>query len=678
MVEHNVLGGTRRMLPESLRWKANRLRAMGAGEVFWRVRQLLQSRFERLVSGVGQGAAVPAPNQGTYGKRWFAQPAAGFDVSDYVQAAERILAGRYDVFSLRDVALGFPPAWNRDPRTGTNAPMTFGKTLNYRSEALVGDIKYLWEPNRHLELVTLAQAFSLTAEWRFAEGARELLQSWFTQCPYPLGPNWTSSLEHAVRIVNWSYAWHLLGGAASIVFDGEAGAQFKRDWLESIYRHLSFIRGHLSRYSSANNHLLGEYMGLFVGSVVWPLWSESGAWRSLAKAGFEHEVLKQNCADGVNREQAIWYHHEVADMMLHCGLVGRANGIVFDAACWGRLESMLDFIASIMDVGGNMPMFGDSDDAVIVRLSQEPGFNVYRSLLATGAVLFGRSDFKAKAAQFDDKSRWLLGDAAASRFDELPVAGVNLPVRREFSDGGYWVLGDRFETDEEVRLVADAGPLGYLSIAAHGHADALSFTLSLYGREIFIDPGTYAYHTQKRWRDYFRGTSAHNTLRIDGQDQSLIGGNFLWLRHAQARCEKHVSTPERDEWEASHDGYQGLPEPVLHRRRISLDKRAKEIRVEDMLEGVGRHLVEIFWHLAEEFVVEADQGEWMVCTGTVTVARLRVPEVLETMSFRGSESPLMGWISRGFDEKQPITTLVSRGLVALPAVFVTRITYAPK
>ncbi len=88
----------------------------------------------------------------------------------------------------------------------------------------------------------------------------------------------------------------------------------------------------------------------------------------------------------------------------------------------------------------------------------------------------------------------------------------------------------------EIRLVVDAGPLGYRSIAAHGHADALSFTLSVGGLEFLVDPGTYAYHTQGAWRQYFRGTAAHNTVRVDGQDQSESGGNFMWLRKARAGC----------------------------------------------------------------------------------------------------------------------------------------------
>ena len=66
------------------------------------------------------------------------------------------------------------------------------------------------------------------------------------------------------------------------------------------------------------------------------------------------------------------------------------------------------------------------------------------------------------------------------------------------------------------------------------------------GRPLLVDSGTYACHTQKKWRDYFRGTSAHNTVRVDMLDQSVSGGNFLWLEHARANVERFESSPERD------------------------------------------------------------------------------------------------------------------------------------
>lgn len=651
----------------ALFWKLNRLRAMGLPEIGYRVRQALKAKLE--ARGFGRTRAS-APAETGDGACWLATLPSDFDPAVYLSAADDILAGRWNVFSLHGARLGFPPRWNRDPKTGCEAPLIFGKTLNYRDESLVGDIKYLWEPNRHLELVTLAQAWHLSREAKYAEACRTLLDSWFEQCPYPLGPNWTSSLEHAVRLVNWAVAWHLLGGPDGPLFRDSAGQAFLRRWQDSIYRHLHFIAGHFSRYSSANNHLFGEYMGLFVGCVTWPLWRECGRWREMAQRGLEVEALKQNAADGVNWEQAIWYQHEVADMMLLCGLLGRANDCEFYAGCWQRLEAMLEFIAALMDVSGRVPMIGDADDAVMVRFARDPDFNAYRSLLATGAVLFERADFARKAMRFDDKSRWLLGDAAHSAFEALLArpagSGIGeMPAsRRDFPEGGYYILGDKLDTPEETRLIADAGPLGYLSIAAHGHADALSFTLSAAGREVLIDPGTYAYHTQKQWRDYFRGTAAHNTLRIDGLDQSEIGGNFMWLHKARARCIECARSGERERFVGEHDGYARLDDAVVHRREIEFDKAARRIEIVDVLECSGRHTVELFWHFAEACAVRAEGGAVHAENGPVAVVLRMVEGDFALSLLRGSEAPIAGWISRRFDEKQPITTAVWSGPVS--------------
>lgn len=634
----------------SLLWKLNRLRAMGAAEIAYRVHQAVQARWERL----GLGLAHPEVPQGTCGQAWVAELPRGFDADVYRAAAERVLAGRFDVFALKDAELGFPPQWNRDPKTGTVAPLVFGKTLNYRDERVVGDIKYLWEPNRHAELVTLAQAWHLTGEARFAEGCRTLLDSWFEQCPYPLGPNWTSSLEHGVRLVNWAVAWFLLGD--------QVDAEFRRRWLDSVYQHCHFIAGHLSRHSSANNHLLGELMGLFIGATVWPLWPEAKKWQRLARDEFEREALKQTAPDGVNREQAIWYHHEVADMMLIVGIFGRANGIEFSDTYWQRLEGMLEFIAALMDAGGNMPMIGDADDAEMVHFSREADFDVYRSLLATGAVLFQRGDFKAKAGKFDDKSRWMLGDAAAATFDALPIDTGCSPARLDFPDGGYHVLGGDFDTPCEVRIVADIAPLGYLSIAAHGHADALAFTLSAGGWELLIDPGTYAYHTQKMWRDYFRGTSAHNTLRVDGVDQSVIGGNFLWLRHATTRCESLTREPDHQQLVGSHDGYRRLGDKVTHRREWHYNIENRCLRVTDSLDGRGKHEIELFWHFAENCSVSAIEGGVLAEAGHVGL-RMTVPADLSIELVAGDELRPLGWVSRSFDTKVPCTTARMYGAV---------------
>jgi hypothetical protein len=643
-----------------LKWAIARARAMSGREIGFRIGRAVRERVERL----GFARAHPSEPKGQAGHAWLEELPRHFDSARYIEAADRVLEGRFDVFALRDVKLGFPPQWNVDPKTRTAAPLVYGKTLNYRDSRNVGDIKYLWEINRHLELVTLAQAFHLSGELRFAAGCRAMLDSWIAANPYPLGVNWCSSLEHAMRLVNWSFAWSLLGGEGATLFEGEEGQAFRRRWLDSIYQHCHFIAGHISRHSSANNHLLGERTGLFIAATTWPLWDVSRRWQTESHAELEREALLQNFEDGVNKEQAVWYHHAVADMLLLAGLVGRANGRDFSAAYWRRFEAMLEFLASITDCAGNVPQIGDADDGVMVRFVPGQEFDVYASLLASGAVLFERGDFKRKARALDDKSRWLLGDSAAAKFSALTDRGENLPVRREFASGGYYILGDRFETDREVRIVADAGPLGYLSIAAHGHADALAFTLSAGGTEMLIDPGTFAYHTEKRWRDYFRGTSAHNTVRIDGVDQSVAGGNFLWLRHARVQVE-HSSD---NRLAARHDGYARLADPVQHRRVWAYDGTSRTLAVLDELKCSAEHRAEWCWHFAPGCGVRVE-GNQLTAQRNNVLLTLVFPAELACRIAAGADHPPLGWYSRGLDSKLPVVSAVMDGVLRRSSSF---------
>ncbi len=643
----------------ALAWKINRLKLMGPAEVLWRVHQL--ARRKAAAMGLGLASYPPVPALDRFGAAFVATPEA-VDAAALCMEADALLAGRWNVFALQGAPLGFPPQWNRDPRSGTTAPMAPGPSIDYRDASLVGDIKYLWEPSRHLELVTLAQAWRCTGERRYRDGARTLLISWLDQCPYPQGVHWASSLELGVRLLNWSAAWQLLAGSLD--------DDWRHRWLNAVYKHCHFISHHLSRHSSANNHLLGEYMGLYLASLQWPCWPESARWRATAERGLVEQGLQQNWEDGVNKEQAIYYHHEVMDMMLLCQLAARANGASFPAEWLARLERMAEFLAAVMDVGGNVPMTGDADDARMLRLDASAA-PPYRSLLASAALLFERADFKAKAGALDDRNRWLFAQADA-RWAALPppAAGERETPRTAFPQGGYYLLGRDFGTPQEVRIVVDCGPLGYLSLAAHGHADALAFTLSMGGQEMLVDPGTYAYHTHRQWRDYFRSTAAHNTVQLDGLDQSEIGGNFMWLRKATAVALSHESTHF---FEGKQDGYMRLRDPVMHRRIIRFDSKRNAVIVEDILECSGEHEVALHWHFAEGchaekvgqalHIAKRDKGLHMSCHFG------NGPQL-----HCASTAPIAGWISRSFDSKAGITTAAWRGTIRGSSTIVTEIT----
>jgi hypothetical protein len=252
---------------EKVLWRINRLRCMTPAEVGHRVLRMAKAQAERL--GLSGAAGVPAADTTKASRPWLHVPPR-IDAARVLAAADRIAAGRFDILALRDADLGNPPRWNRDPKTGTEAPLAFGKLLDYRDPGIVGDIKYLWEPNRHLHFVTLAQAYAISGQFRYFAAIREHLESWISECPYRLGANWASALEAAIRLINWSAAWQLLGGARSGLFQHAGGALLRKRWLDSVHQHAEFIHGHFSLYSSANNHLIGEASGLFIAAVTWP------------------------------------------------------------------------------------------------------------------------------------------------------------------------------------------------------------------------------------------------------------------------------------------------------------------------------------------------------------------------------------------------------------------------
>ena len=659
--ENNSQGPARRLSVsfdfQKYSWRLARLKHMGLGEIAWRCQTQVKTALQS--SGLLTAARTPSPDFSKDSIAWINRSHI-LDSEPYVTAADKLLTGHLVIFGLPSETLGRDRLWNQDPITGIHAPLTFGKSLDYRDPHLVGDIKYLWEPARHLQLVTLAQAYHLTGNSKYLDGIRNQLDSWFEQCPYLRGPHWTSSLELAIRLINWSLVWQLIDGLRSPLFADSAGNQFRDRWLTSIYQHVHFIQGHLSKHSSANNHLIGEAAGLYISTKTWPYWSIFQRWSSRAATLLETQIQKQHTLDGVNREQAIAYQQFVLDFLILSVLTANANGCAFSSIFTQAIERMMEFIASIMDVGGNTPMIGDADDGFVIQLSQPPGDCPFKSLLATASVLFSRADLKVKSGGFDQKSQWLLGDSASRKYADISAADSNFPPKKAFPDGGYYILGDRFETPQEVRIIPYAAPLGYLSIAAHGHADALALHLSVAGQELLVDPGTYCYHSKTKWRNYFRGTSAHNTVRVDGQDQAQIAGNFMWQQTVNTRCEAWSTSDLEDSFSASHDGYQRFPDPVSHQRNVRYFKPSNTIRVIDKFHCQSKHTIEIFWHFSERCVVTQQRDAIHARAGSAAITLSLVSSPVLPAVTRGQTQPPLGWISRKFGHKVPTSTAMWR------------------
>ncbi len=656
---------------QSVRWYAHRLRAMSPGEVCWRGGNKLRAVMD-LCRLPGWAAPLPllhimngkAQPAGECSDILGKLPPVGFDPAhpgqpqhgreELLSRAEHICENRLTLFNLENHHLGPEIQWNYEYAAEKLTPMGFAPHIDYRDYRVTGDAKLVWELNRHQHLVILGRAYRLTGETRFAQKVVQDLESWIDQCPFGRGMNWRSPLELAIRLINWVWAWELI--RPSGVLTSEHRCRF----LPVVYRHLWDISRKYSRYSSANNHLIGEAAGVFIGSSYFSNLRGVDSWAEQSRQILLQEIVRQTHEDGGHAELAMGYHLFVLEFFLLAGLVARNTGLDFPPEYWQRLEKMFEFVATLADGVQTPPMFGDCDDGYVLDLGDMEHHS--RSLLATGAVLFNRSDFKQVSGGFTESCLWLLGEEGYNAFEGIDGTQERPALKSEaFAESGYYVLrtGDR-NGDKAITVTFDCGPLGFDTIAAHGHADALSFTLSAFGVDVLIDPGTYDYFSYPQWRDYFRSTRAHNTIVVDDEDQSEMLGPFMWGAHAKAVCVHWQPSQDGGTVTGQHDGYERLSRPVSHRRTVTLDGAASVVTIEDELTGRGRHSASMFLHFAEECRVDKIDGNQYEVDREPARFLIDLDAQLSVNTFRGNLDPILGWVSCGYHRRQPSTTLVGR------------------
>jgi hypothetical protein len=644
------------LVSQRLTWLVRRLSRIDWEEVPYRATAVLRAFAQS--KGLFDASAIPGEaRDARWGRAWCTVPPAPAEAGELRAVAERHLNGSLDVFGTRVPMRRGIPDWNADPVTGEQIGLTFGQFIDFRHIGKRIDVKFLWEVNRHLWWVPLAQHYALTGDHRGLDRIGQLLASWLEACPYARGANWSSPVEHGIRLINWSLVWHLIGGCDSPLFHGNDGRHLRERWLKSVYQHMRFASDNYSRFSSADNHLIGEAAGVYVASHTWDRWSQSRHMRGEAKTILEREAALQFGRDGVNLEQATCYHKFSLQFLIASGLCGRANGDDFSAEFWSRVEAGVTFMAALMDCRGNVPPIGDSDDGEVWRLGHGREFNAYRSLVAIGAALFRRSDLQAKAeatcTHADPQVPWLTG--------LVPPAADTAAMQRlpsRFDQGGYVILGERLHSDDEFRVTFDCGPLGYNRIAGHGHADALSVLVSWGGVPLLVDPGTYCYNAEPEYRHFFRGTRAHNTLVVDGNDQSEYGASFLWLRSVECTVVIEPDATPRSV-HACHDGYTRLDDPVIHHRRVTMGVGHEPLMIEDWIDCALAHQVTLLWHCAPNAtLLSGNDGSWRLAAGGRRITMAVEGADLESAIVAGSESPPQGWVSSRFYERTAAPVLV--------------------
>jgi hypothetical protein len=546
--------------------------------------------------------------------------------------------------------------WHLDPESGKRSPLNFAFDIDYRNRNNVGNIKNIWEINRHQYLVPAAYAYAMTKNVKYADEITKHLSSWLESNPFLKGVNWHSSLELGLRLISWVWIERLLRDSPNheILF-GPHG----RLW-PAIYRHQWLIHKNPSYGSSANNHLIGELAGLFIAATVWPYFSESAQWADHSQQILEQEITKQTFASGLNRELAFSYHLFSIELFLLSALEAKRADKPFSRQSENDIRRMAEVIPLVTDVASNLPRYGDEDGGVAICNFPYISRLDWIYSFARIAIEANVPDPSENSA-FTEILDWYQSEQHEPSF--CPATGSSA-----LEDAGLYVLANRRNQADEIFCLVDAGPLGFLRTAAHGHADALSFTLSVSGIPIIVDPGTYTYFTESYIRDYFRSTLAHNTIVIDQLSQSVPEGAFLWGKKANCNVLDWSIAENYVELCAEHDGYLRLPGRVTHRRRLRLDRIKNTLLVSDQVIGKNTHNLDWRLHFHPKCTVELANHSCRIKHGPIGI-ELTLDPMLNWELLRGQ--PNGGWYSPGFNLRTPTFTLCGAAKSQLPLTLET-------
>jgi Heparinase II/III-like protein/Heparinase II/III N-terminus len=423
--------------------------------------------------------------------------------SEILAMAEQILEHRFPILDA-EVSTGAEIEWRRDYIHGKTTDLSYFRFIPYLDFERAGDHKNIWELSRYQHIVVLAQAELFESRPEYVKEIQEELESWWIQNPFLKGINWASALEVAFRALSWLWIDHLVGLSLENGFR-------ERLW-NSLYQHAAYLEHNLSTYFSPNTHLLGEAVTLHAIGIKFG----KSRWREMGAQVVREQLDRQVQEDGSHFEQSTYYHVYALDFFVfHYLLEGRP------AAYVPKLRRMAEFLRAILGPARLLTCFGDDDGGRLFH-PYGPRDQFGRATLATCGALFPEESLPFELEDIAPQCAWWLGVTGNA------AVSAN-PETRLFPNSGLAVIARG-----DVHILIDSGPFGSGG-AGHSHADTLSVTVRVNGREVLIDPGTFTYVADAKLRDAFRGTPFHNTISIDSRNQAEAAGPFRWNQKPTVR-----------------------------------------------------------------------------------------------------------------------------------------------
>lgn len=458
------------------------------------------------------------------------------------------------------------------------------------------DIRAVWEPARLQHLIILLKYISQAKESSdvitFQRFAKDSVIEWIQLNHFLFGPHHISAMECGLRISVFFYCLK----SVEVLDDNE----FKLI-LDAIYRHAWLISKRLSLYSSLGNHTVCESVGLIFAGSIFRNTEKGREWLKTGTNLLKQELYHQILNDGGPAEQSLNYHRFVLDLYwLAVGFL-EENKLHKCSEFKDHLIQAEYFLSAFEKDSGTLPSIGDSDDGHAIA----PGLHPRR-------IIPNKKNERLQT----------------------------------FSSSGYTVINCK-----KVVLTFDHGSLGMPPFYNHGHADALSIILSVDGKEMLVDPGTFRYNGTPEWRRYFKGTRAHNTVTIDGLDQAVQETGFIWSRPYKAKLVKSVEKNCSLFLQANHDGYLRIKEPVRHLRSIvNFDKT--NFFIKDTFFGKGVHTFELNYHVHPDSKITLEDNNWWKINNQGAEIFIRLLNGNSFNVIKGQKNPLFGWYSPSYGIKR--------------------------
>jgi uncharacterized heparinase superfamily protein len=381
-----------------------------------------------------------------------------------------------------------------------------------------------------------------------------LISDWIAKNPPGTGDGW-EPYTLSLRIVNW------------IKFFLQNEAAIQEEWLQSLYKQALWLEKNIEYHILANHYLKNGvalfFAGMYFDGVDAKRWIKQGL------KILREELEEQFLADGGHYERSPMYHSIcVSDYLDVLNLAQNSEAAIpaeETAQLRQRVTASLKFLNDICLLDSEIPLFNDS----AFRIAPTPG-------------------------QIFDYARSLI------RY-EPPARPTGLAIYEQSASGYYTCRKG------EDAIIIDCGQIGPDYQPGHAHCDTLSYELAINGRRVIVDSGVFDYEPSSE-RAYARSTKAHNTVVVDGEEQSEIWGVFRVARRArpiQACIEQQADGSVR--FTGAHDGYARLAGKPIHKRSMSYDGQESWV-IEDMLEGRGAHRMESYIHIHPDFQVAQSEA----------------------------------------------------------------------